>query len=183
MPGNSGLAASMGRQIQDTAAGCKTAFVVPAFEWAQGAHHREVASKEELRLLYRRGEILPFRFRESVLSHNDTDFDRWFDAGASAAYAIDLGSASDLFEPYVAIDRSCSPPAYSDGFTGYGMNKVAFTYALYLAGFDLRVLTNAWVVHLPHEASDTAMSFLNDPDVRIANRLKRFEFLCPAGGR
>lgn len=55
------------------------------------------------------------------------------------------------FEPYVVVRRDVV--RYDTRFLGFGWNKVSHTMELHAQGYELYVLANAFVVHLPHSPS------------------------------
>lgn len=47
----------------------------------------------------------------------------------------------DKFEPYVVVKRHPAMAIYPEAFTGYGLNKIAYTMTLAAQGFRFFVLT------------------------------------------
>ncbi|XP_067137942.1 glycosyltransferase-like protein gnt14 [Centruroides vittatus] len=156
----------------------KTAFVVPAFEYIELPQKRDNVpqTKEELLQLLHREDpfILPFRLSESAESHRLTDYWKWY--RADRIYQVH--GYSDKYEPYLVVQNSAHLPLYDERFTGYGMNKVTHCTELFASGFVFYVLSDAWVIHLPHKASSYSLEFLQNPYQRLRNRMERFEFIA-----
>jgi len=68
-------------------------------------------------------------------------------------------------------------PEFDEQFRGYGMNKVTHTTELYAAGYTFIVLHDAWITHLPHKSTSFSQDFLQNPNMRLANRARRFQFM------
>eukprot|EP00045_Choanoeca_perplexa_P006581 m.56577 g.56577 ORF g.56577 m.56577 type:complete len:542 (+) comp13691_c0_seq1:108-1733(+) len=154
----------------------RVAFVVPAFESraSDRASADLPASKTHLEALVRSRAVAQFRRRESPLSHAATDYHKYFQASAPL-YEV---TYQDKFEPYVVVKRHAQMALYPEAFTGYGLNKIAYTMTLAAQGYRFFVLTQAWCLHLPHMETRHAQAFLHDVSARVANRHQRFRLVA-----
>nr|XP_054751834.1 uncharacterized protein LOC129257518 [Lytechinus pictus] len=154
----------------------KTAFVVPAFDYIEEKQDQAGLPRTKDELISLMKQDLPavsiFRFYESPLSHQPTNYVQWY--MANEPYKISY--YEDKYEPYLILQKS-GMPMYDERFTGYGMNKITHILELHAAGYDFVVLPDAWVIHIPHLMSTQNSRFLSDPISRLTNRVTRLEFV------
>uniref|UniRef100_A0A8C6C823 LARGE xylosyl- and glucuronyltransferase 2 n=1 Tax=Monodon monoceros TaxID=40151 RepID=A0A8C6C823_MONMO len=148
--------------------GRKAALVVPAFETL---HYRFSfpSSKAELLALLDAGSLHTFRYHEWPRGHAPTDYARWREA--QAPYHVQW--AAD-YEPYVVVPRDC--PRYDPRFAGFGWNKVAHVVELDAQEYELLVLPEAFVIHLPHAPSLDISRFRSSPTYRDCLQALKDEF-------
>uniref|UniRef100_A0A8C3YTW1 LARGE xylosyl- and glucuronyltransferase 2 n=1 Tax=Catagonus wagneri TaxID=51154 RepID=A0A8C3YTW1_9CETA len=148
--------------------GRKVALVVPAFETL---HYRFSfpSSKAELLALLDAGSLYTFRYHEWPRGHAPTDYARWREA--QAPYRVQW--AAD-YEPYVVVPRDC--PRYDPRFVGFGWNKVAHIVELDAQEYELLVLPEAFIVHLPHAPSLEVSRFRSSPAYRDCLQALKDEF-------
>ncbi|NIG60408.1 glycosyltransferase-like 1B [Pontoporia blainvillei] len=146
----------------------KAALVVPAFETL---HYRFSfpGSKAELLALLDAGSLHTFRYHEWPRGHAPTDYARWREA--QAPYQVQW--AAD-YEPYVVVPRDC--PRYDPRFAGFGWNKVAHVVELDAQEYELLVLPEAFVIHLPHAPSLDISRFRSSPTYRDCLQALKDEF-------
>ncbi|XP_060032494.1 xylosyl- and glucuronyltransferase LARGE2 isoform X2 [Erinaceus europaeus] len=146
----------------------KAALVVPAFETL---HYRFgfPSSKAELLALLDSGSLHTFRYHEWPRGHAPTDYARWREA--RAPYLVQW--AAD-YEPYVVVPRDC--PHYDPRFMGFGWNKVAHIVELDAQQYELLVLPEAFIVHLPHTPSLDISRFRSSPAYRDCLQALKDEF-------
>ncbi|KAM9080984.1 xylosyl- and glucuronyltransferase LARGE2 isoform 2-T2 [Megaptera novaeangliae] len=148
--------------------GRKAALVVPAFETL---HYRFgfPRSKAELLALLDAGSLHTFRYHEWPRGHAPTDYARWREA--QAPYPVQW--AAD-YEPYVVVPRDC--PRYDPRFVGFGWNKVAHIVELDAQEYELLVLPEAFIIHLPHAPSLDISRFRSSPTYRDCLQALKDEF-------
>ncbi|KAK2549747.1 Xylosyl- and glucuronyltransferase LARGE2s [Acropora cervicornis] len=87
---------------------------------------------------------------------NNTNYIKWYQTNEP----YEVRSYQDKYEPYLILRRTPELPFYDQRFTGYGMNKISHVIELAL----LRI-------------SPLSFAQMTDPEIRLKNRLQRFEFL------
>ncbi|XP_015101609.1 xylosyl- and glucuronyltransferase LARGE2 isoform X2 [Vicugna pacos] len=148
--------------------GRKAALVVPAFETL---HYRFSfpTSKAELLALLDAGSLHTFRYHEWPRGHAPTDYAHWREA--QEPYRVQW--AAD-YEPYVVVPRDC--PRYDSRFVGFGWNKVAHIMELDAQEYELLVLPEAFIIHLPHAPSLDISRFRSSPTYRDCLQALKDEF-------
>lgn len=124
--------------LQERLAQGTAAAVIPAFEYvdrAEGEDWRTFPTdKASLSQVYRQGRIDMFH-RSWVRGHGATNYTRWFDQD-QAYPVVDYDYA---YEPYIVFKKH-GPPWCDERFVGYGANKAACLYEMYLSGVEFWVL-------------------------------------------
>ncbi|XP_044173578.1 glycosyltransferase-like protein gnt13 isoform X1 [Acropora millepora] len=153
----------------------KLAFVVPAFDGARNLLIRDLPeTKEELiGMVKSKDKLAPFRKVESPLSHSNTNYIKWYQTNEP----YEVRSYQDKYEPYLILRRTPELPFYDQRFTGYGMNKISHVIELALLRYKFIVLPDVWIIHYYHRISPLSFAQMTDPEIRLKNRLQRFEFL------
>ncbi|KAI9023427.1 glycosyl-transferase for dystroglycan-domain-containing protein [Hyaloraphidium curvatum] len=128
----------------------KAVLVIPAFEFSNELAPRTEAdrfprTKEAMVDAYKRGEIAVFH-ADWERGHGPTDYGRWF----RAREAYQISTYNFNYEPYVVMRRD-DPPWCDERFVGYGSNKAACLYEIYLAGYEFWVLPGDFLIHQWHE--------------------------------
>lgn len=126
-----------------------TALVVPAFEYLDhldGADytHFPKTKDELLELVYDQEKVDMFH-RTWVNGHASTNYAKWYTAN-------DIYKVTDYnfsYEPYVVFKRESSPWC-DERFIGYGANKAACLYEMYISGIDYYVLPEDFIIHQSH---------------------------------
>uniref|UniRef100_A0A452HVP2 Uncharacterized protein n=1 Tax=Gopherus agassizii TaxID=38772 RepID=A0A452HVP2_9SAUR len=123
----------------------KAALIVPAFETLR---YRLVfpKSKAELLSMLDMGSLYTFRYHVWPKGHAPTDYAKW--RTATVPYRVEW---QPDFEPYVVVRRDC--PQYDQRFVGFGWNKVSHIMELDAQEYELLVLPNAFMIHMPHAPS------------------------------
>ncbi|XP_009997898.1 PREDICTED: glycosyltransferase-like protein LARGE2, partial [Chaetura pelagica] len=123
----------------------KAALIVPAFETL---HYRLTfpKSKAELLSMLDMGSLYTFRYHVWPKGHAPTDYAKW--RTATVPYRV---AWQPDFEPYVVVRRDC--PKYDQRFVGFGWNKVSHIMELDAQEYELLVLPNAFMIHMPHAPS------------------------------
>ncbi|XP_023682899.2 xylosyl- and glucuronyltransferase LARGE2s isoform X1 [Paramormyrops kingsleyae] len=123
----------------------KKALVVPAFETLR-YRLSFPKSKAELLSMLDMGTLYPFRYHVWTKGHAPTNYAKW--RTATTPYKVEW---EPDFEPYVVVRRDC--PEYDQRFVGFGWNKVSHIMELDAQEYDLVVLPNAFMIHMPHAPS------------------------------
>ncbi|KAG1446594.1 hypothetical protein G6F56_009519 [Rhizopus delemar] len=133
----------------------EAALVIPAFEFSQqedGLDYRTFPkSKPELLEAFEENKIEMFH-SFWLPGHAPTDYERWT-SGENAIYQVTTYQHS--YEPYVIFKNQGSPWC-DERFAGYGSNKAACLYELYVSGVSYYVLPDDFIVHQTHAYPDEA---------------------------
>ncbi|KAI5117209.1 hypothetical protein M0805_003497 [Coniferiporia weirii] len=140
------------------------ALVVPAFEYTNSSD-KDAAdpkafprTKRELVALYNASRVAMFHAGWAP-GHNSTDYPRaLFGAGPGEVYRVPRARYQPAYEPYVIFARDAPTPApwCDERFVGYGGNKAACLYEMYLAGISFYVLADDFLVHRAHAYDERA---------------------------
>ncbi|KAG0963540.1 hypothetical protein G6F31_007583 [Rhizopus arrhizus] len=126
----------------------KGAVVVPAFEYLaeeDGEDWRTFpTTKEGLMEIVQEEKIDMFHITWTR-GHGSTNYTKWY--GAKDPYRVEEYNYS--YEPYVIYKKEGSPWC-DERFVGYGANKAACLYEIYLAGIDYWVLPDDFLIHQTH---------------------------------
>ncbi|NXG77613.1 LARG2 glucuronyltransferase, partial [Baryphthengus martii] len=146
----------------------KAALIVPAFETL---HYRLSfpKSKAELLSMLDMGSLYTFRYHVWPKGHAPTDYAKW--RTATVPYRV---AWQPDFEPYVVVRRDC--PKYDQRFVGFGWNKVSHIMELDAQEYELLVLPNAFMIHMPHAPSFDISKFRLSAGYRGCLQTLREEF-------
>ncbi|XP_027743193.1 LARGE xylosyl- and glucuronyltransferase 2 isoform X2 [Empidonax traillii] len=146
----------------------KAALIVPAFETL---HYRLTfpKSKAELLSMLDMGSLYTFRYHVWPKGHAPTDYAKW--RTATTPYRV---AWQPDFEPYVVVRRDC--PRYDQRFVGFGWNKVSHIMELDAQEYELLVLPNAFMIHMPHAPSFDISKFRLSAGYRGCLQTLREEF-------
>ncbi|XP_029767348.1 LARGE xylosyl- and glucuronyltransferase 2 isoform X3 [Terrapene carolina triunguis] len=101
--------------------------------------------------------------------HAPTDYAKW--RTATVPYRVEW---QPDFEPYVVVRRDC--PQYDQRFVGFGWNKVSHIMELDAQEYELLVLPNAFMIHMPHAPSFDISKFRLSAGYRGCLQTLREEF-------
>ncbi|KAH8828207.1 glycosyltransferase family 49 protein [Flagelloscypha sp. PMI_526] len=150
-----------------------TAFVVPAFEYLDEEQEPDYltfpANKEALLSLVEEGRITMFHASWSG-GHNSTDYPRYYQAGPGEIYRV-TGYQS-AYEPYLIFKKS-GPPWCEERFIGYGGNKAACIFQMYLSGISFYVLSDHFIVHQSHEYAELTRASERKVNRRIYSEFRQ----------
>ncbi|KAJ8247698.1 hypothetical protein GJAV_G00249290 [Gymnothorax javanicus] len=146
----------------------KKALVVPAFETLR-YRLSFPKSKAELLSMLDMGTLYTFRYHVWTKGHAPTNYAKW--RTATTPYRVEWESD---FEPYVVVKRDC--PEYDQRFVGFGWNKVSHIMELDAQEYDLMVLPNAFMVHMPHAPSFDISKFRSSSSYRYCLTTLKEEF-------
>ncbi|XP_054828387.1 xylosyl- and glucuronyltransferase LARGE2 isoform X2 [Eublepharis macularius] len=146
----------------------KAALIVPAFETL---HYRLTfpKSKAELLSMLDMGSLYTFRYHVWPQGHAPTDYAKW--RTATVPYRVEW---QPHFEPYVVVRHDC--PLYDQRFVGFGWNKVSHVMELDAQEYELLVLPNAFMIHMPHAPSFDISKFRLSATYRDCLETLREEF-------
>ncbi|XP_076144356.1 xylosyl- and glucuronyltransferase LARGE2s [Alosa pseudoharengus] len=154
--------------VQLDMANTKKALVVPAFETLR-YRLSFPKSKAELLSMLDMGTLYTFRYHVWTKGHAPTNYAKW--RTATTPYKVDW---EPDFEPYVVVRRDC--PEYDQRFVGFGWNKVSHIMELDAQEYDLVVLPNAFMIHMPHAPSFDISKFRSSPSYRYCLNTLKDEF-------
>ncbi|XP_043961051.1 LARGE xylosyl- and glucuronyltransferase 2 [Gambusia affinis] len=154
--------------VQLDVAHTKKALVVPAFETLR-YRLSFPKSKAELLSMLDMGTLYTFRYHVWPKGHAPTNYAKW--RTATTPYKVEWESD---FEPYVVVRQDC--PEYDQRFVGFGWNKVSHIMELDAQEFDLMVLPNAFMIHMPHAPSFDISKFRSSSSYRNCLNTLKDEF-------
>ncbi|THH05840.1 hypothetical protein EW145_g4497 [Phellinidium pouzarii] len=143
------------------------ALVIPAFEYTDPADEAGTnvsafpRTKQELVALYNASRVTMFHAGWPP-GHNSTDYTRaLFEAAPGEVYRIPRAHYQPAYEPYVIFRRDApasgtSVPWCDERFVGYGGNKAACLYEMYMSGVSFYVLSDDFLVHRAHPYDERA---------------------------
>nr|XP_020458298.1 LARGE xylosyl- and glucuronyltransferase 2 [Monopterus albus]XP_020458299.1 LARGE xylosyl- and glucuronyltransferase 2 [Monopterus albus]XP_020458301.1 LARGE xylosyl- and glucuronyltransferase 2 [Monopterus albus]XP_020458302.1 LARGE xylosyl- and glucuronyltransferase 2 [Monopterus albus]XP_020458303.1 LARGE xylosyl- and glucuronyltransferase 2 [Monopterus albus]XP_020458304.1 LARGE xylosyl- and glucuronyltransferase 2 [Monopterus albus]XP_020458305.1 LARGE xylosyl- and glucuronyltransfera len=146
----------------------KKALVVPAFETLR-YRLSFPKSKAELLSMLDMGSLYTFRYHVWPKGHAPTNYAKW--RTATTPYKVEW---EPDFEPYVVVRRDC--PEYDQRFVGFGWNKVSHIMELDAQEYDLMVLPNAFMIHMPHAPSFDISKFRSSSSYRNCLNTLKDEF-------
>ncbi|KWU43647.1 glycosyltransferase family 49 protein [Rhodotorula sp. JG-1b] len=143
-------------EIMQRLRGGLAAFVVPAFEFHKQSDGVDPStfpsSKEELVELVKNDKIGMFH-KSWAPGHGSTNYTRYYDAAPGEVYRVQGYTHS--YEPYVIYKKEGSPWC-DERFIGYGGNKAACLFELYLSGVSFYVLPDDFLIHQSHAYAEKA---------------------------
>lgn len=126
----------------------RTALVVPAFEYIEQKDgldwHTFPTDKSSLLQLVQEEKLGMFH-RSWFKGHGSTNYTRWY--GTDELYKVTSYDFS--YEPYIVYKKESSPWC-DERFIGYGANKAACLYEIYLSGIEYWVLPHDFLIHQTH---------------------------------
>ncbi|KIJ58075.1 glycosyltransferase family 49 protein [Hydnomerulius pinastri MD-312] len=134
----------------------RAALVVPAFELIKqqdGADQNMFPSDKKALLELVKAKKIDMFHRSWAPGHNSSDYPRFYTAPPGEVYEIKHYQSA--YEPYV-IFRKEGPPWCDERFVGYGGNKAACLYEMYLSGMSFFVLADHFLVHQSHAYEEAA---------------------------
>ncbi|KIO33989.1 glycosyltransferase family 49 protein [Tulasnella calospora MUT 4182] len=128
----------------------ETALVLPAFEYIDQKNGLDAglfpSRKEDLLSLVDQGETSMFHSGWE-LGHGNTDYPRWYKTRAGEHYPAKTYQHS--YEPYFIMKKQ-GIPWCDERFVGYGANKAACLFEIYLSRISLYVLSDDFLIHQSH---------------------------------
>ncbi|KAJ3514801.1 hypothetical protein NLJ89_g2157 [Agrocybe chaxingu] len=134
----------------------RAALVVPAFEYVdfhEGTNYTAFpTNKAELLSLAKQNRIGIFHASWGP-GHNSTDYKRFYSGRSGEVYKVTRYQAA--YEPYIILKRD-GPPWCDERFIGYGGNKAACLFEMYLSGISYYVLADHFIIHQNHLYEESA---------------------------
>ncbi|PPQ88458.1 hypothetical protein CVT25_011584 [Psilocybe cyanescens] len=134
----------------------RAALVVPAFEYVDFHEGTSYASfpnkKSDLLHLVKNQRIGMFHASWGP-GHNSSDYNHFYSAPSGEVYKVTRYQAA--YEPYVIFKKD-GPPWCDERFVGYGGNKAACLFEMYLAGVSYYVLADHFIMHQNHLYEENA---------------------------
>ncbi|KDR75725.1 hypothetical protein GALMADRAFT_68789 [Galerina marginata CBS 339.88] len=141
--------------ISDKLHAGRAALVVPAFEYVdfhKGTNYAAFPTKKsELLSLVKKQRIGMFHASWGP-GHNASDYKHFYAAPSGEVYKVTRYQAA--YEPYVIFKKD-GPPWCDERFVGYGGNKAACLFEMYLAGISYYVLADHFIIHQNHLYEET----------------------------
>ncbi|KAG0171264.1 hypothetical protein DFQ28_002503 [Apophysomyces sp. BC1034] len=135
-------------EIMDMLRSGKTALVVPAFEYVIQEDGKDASTfpttKTDLMAQVDQGKLDMFH-KSWVKGHGSTDYDHWY----TTAEKYKVTDYDFSYEPYIIYKKEGTPWC-DERFIGYGANKAACLYEIFLSGIDYWVLPNDFLIHQTH---------------------------------
>jgi glycosyltransferase-like protein LARGE len=127
----------------------KAAIVVPAFEYVDQKDgndwHTFPREKQTVIKQVQDGKLDSFHSSWTT-GHGATNYTRWYTA--SDMYPVTNYEYS--YEPYVIYKKEQTPWC-DERFIGYGANKAACLFEIFISGIDYYVLPNDFLIHQSHK--------------------------------
>ncbi|KAG0197575.1 hypothetical protein BGX28_008969 [Mortierella sp. GBA30] len=124
------------------------AVLLPAFEYVKQEDGIDSATfpkdKDSLIQLVKAKKLTIFH-DFFLKGHNATDYERWYKT--ESVYKVTTYQHS--YEPYVILKKEGTPWC-DERFVGYGANKAACLFEIYISGIDYHVLPKDFIIHQSH---------------------------------
>ncbi|KAI9305788.1 glycosyl-transferase for dystroglycan-domain-containing protein [Cunninghamella echinulata] len=137
------------QQLKEWIGDGKRALVVPAFEYvvqADGIDYKTFpTTKDDLLDQVKEGKIDMFH-KSWLKGHGATDYQHWYETNSS--YSVTEYDYS--YEPYIIYKKEGTPWC-DERFIGYGANKAACLFEIYLSGIEYMVVPNDFLIHQTHK--------------------------------
>ncbi|KAF9526662.1 glycosyltransferase family 49 protein [Crepidotus variabilis] len=134
----------------------RAALVIPAFEYRDfeaGRRYRDFPTKKTGLLPLTKNKKITMFHASWGPGHNSSDYDRFYTSPPGEIYKVIQYQSA--YEPYVIFKRD-GPPVCDERFVGYGGNKAACLFEMYLAGVSYYVLADHFMIHQNHLYEETA---------------------------
>ncbi|KAF9039460.1 glycosyltransferase family 49 protein [Hymenopellis radicata] len=160
------------KPIMDKLKTGQAAFVLPAFEYTvhnEGTDYTAFPlDKATLLPLIKSKKIAMFHSAWEV-GHNSTDYEKFYAAKPGEVYKVT--QYQPAYEPYVVF-KADGPPWCDERFVGYGGNKAACLYEMYLSGVSFYVLSDHFLIHQNHLYQEKVRKQERKFNRRIYNEFK-----------
>ncbi|BGO92897.1 hypothetical protein NBRC10512_006087 [Rhodotorula toruloides] len=143
-------------EIMQRLKGGMAAFVVPAFEFhkqADGVDPNTFPSTKEGLLQLVNDDKIGMFHKSWAPGHGSTNYTRYYAAKPGEVYRVQGYTHS--YEPYVIFKKEGTPWC-DERFIGYGGNKAACLFELYLSGVSFYVLPDDFLIHQSHAYAEKA---------------------------
>ncbi|PIL30908.1 hypothetical protein GSI_07077 [Ganoderma sinense ZZ0214-1] len=135
------------------------ALVVPAFEYVKqqdGTDPRNFPTDKQglLKLVRATPPVIASFHASWGPGHNSTDYERYYSIPPGAGAVYKVGQYQSAYEPYVITSKRVS--WCDERFAGYGGNKAACLFEMYLSGVSYYVLSDHFLIHQSHKYEEEA---------------------------
>ncbi len=144
------------KEIMSRLEGGLAAFVVPAFEFfkqSDGVDPLTFPSDKAGLLQLVADDKIGMFHKSWQPGHGSTNYTRFYEAKPGEVYRAQGYSHS--YEPYVIFKKEGTPWC-DERFIGYGGNKAACLYELYLSGVSYYILPDDFLIHQSHAYAEKA---------------------------
>lgn len=86
--------------------------------------------------------------------HNSTDYARYLSTPPNSKSVYKVTTYQSAYEPYVVMSKRV--PWCDERFTGYGGNKAACLFDIYLSGVEFYVMADHFLIHQSHKYEEEA---------------------------
>ncbi|KAI9304643.1 glycosyl-transferase for dystroglycan-domain-containing protein [Cunninghamella echinulata] len=160
----------------------RAALVIPAFEFTKqedGLDYQTFpTTKKDLLDLYRDEKIDMFHSFWTP-GHAPSNYTLW----ASSTDDLDIYPVTTYqqsYEPYIVYKKDGAPWC-DERFFGYGSNKAACLFEIYVSGIDFYVMPNDFIIHQTHDYPNEARNLERFYNRRLYNHFR--EEVCLRYGR
>ncbi|CAO3589942.1 unnamed protein product [Absidia cylindrospora] len=151
-----------------------SALVIPAFEFTKqqdGLDYKTFpTTKNELLDLYH-DEAIDMFHAFWTPGHAPTNYPKWLGSSTSDHEELDIYKVTEYqqsYEPYIVYKKD-NQPWCDERFFGYGSNKAACLFELYVSGVDYYVMPQDFIIHQTHDYPNEARSLeVTHPDPPIS---------------
>ncbi|GJE93019.1 glycosyltransferase family 49 protein [Phanerochaete sordida] len=135
------------------------ALVIPVFEYTKqedGVDQTKFPKDKEslLHLATGRHPKLGMFHASWSPGHNSTDYPRYLSTPPNSQSLYKVTTYQSAYEPYVIMSKRV--PWCDERFTGYGGNKAACLFEIYLSGVDFYVMADHFLIHQSHKYEEEA---------------------------
>ncbi|CAL1697469.1 unnamed protein product [Somion occarium] len=135
------------------------ALVVPVFEYLDqedGSDQRIFPRDKEtlLRLVLGSAPKIASFHASWAVGHNSTNYAQYYSIPPGQDDIYPVGQYQSAYEPYVIMSKNV--PWCDERFTGYGANKAACLFEMYLSGVSFFVMSDHFLIHQSHKYEEQA---------------------------
>ena len=105
--------------------------------------------KSEVTKMVLEDKVLQFHYKQYIRGHAPTDYPKWMEARNNYEIQWQPG-----YEPYLVASRNIAP--LDNRFVSRNFNKVSHTEELYYQHYKFYVISDGFILHLPHSLSSDA---------------------------
>ncbi|KAG0056728.1 hypothetical protein BGZ83_003697 [Gryganskiella cystojenkinii] len=127
-----------------------SALVLPAFEYTHEEDGLDSATfpteKAAVEKLVKNKRLMAFHSAKFAPGHGASDYPKWY---TTTDEIYQVTTFNPKYEPYVILKKEGTPWC-DERFVGYGANKAACLYEIYMSGIDYYVLPRDFLIHQSH---------------------------------
>ncbi|KAI0719146.1 glycosyl-transferase for dystroglycan-domain-containing protein [Cerioporus squamosus] len=135
------------------------ALVVPAFEHVKqedGVDQRSFPGDKQtlVKLAQAKPPVVASFHASWAPGHSSTDYEKYYSIPAGSGGIYKVEQYQSAYEPYVITNKRVS--WCDERFAGYGGNKAACLFEMYLSGVSFYVLSDHFLIHQSHKYEEEA---------------------------